>query len=167
MKDFGSVHFVFVFFLDGNTRAGTMPEVLRCSSLETLLLLLTSRALFLQTLRPRANQRGGIRRRPLSSQDIDTAGPSDGDEGGGSPLLMCTINHIQLVWYPARGAVQQQASSPDESQPQWRRVRWIGSTESERVRERRGGASRQGDLHSTSSGVRMGERKRGRERKGG
>lgn len=39
--------------------------------------------------------------------------------------------------------------------------------ESEGEGKRRGGASRQGDLHSTSSGVRMGERERGRERKGG
>lgn len=41
--------------------------------------------------------------------------------------------------YPARGAVQQPAHSPDESQPQWRRIRWSGWIERERVRERKGG----------------------------
>lgn len=78
------------------------------------------------------------------------------------------------MWYPARGAVQQQASSPDDPQPQWRRVRWSGCTERQRLgeKERGGGvSSRQGDLHSASSGVRMGERERegegGRERAGG
>lgn len=46
----------FVFFLDGKTKAGATPEVLHCSSLKTLLQLLTPRALTVSANSPPACQ---------------------------------------------------------------------------------------------------------------